>query len=235
MFEFCTGIEDGSIKGRAALLLNMQAVWPDLPESFRKKFGNDFWRYAELKSGGRDQGTIENWLRAIRIFFVERVAPESPILIPKRDQDGVVIVDSAGEPYKEIVQWDPVNIPISKLVAIGARATADKMTPELWSLATDPKATWTQLQTALSVSGGGSVGSGDFEFYLAGPYLFVREGKVEAFVADMSLPHDDDITLSTSVSLRERALRRLAMVLGVKEVGSDPDKALAKVGLRMHR
>lgn len=235
MFEFCTGIEDGAIKGRAAMLINMQAIWTDLPKEFRDKFQNNFWVYASLKSGGRDQGTIENWMRAMRIFFIQRVAPSNPIEVPKRDHVGAVIKDSAGSPIKESVVWDPVHVPISKLVAIAGRANSDKMTPELWSLAADQGATWNQLQIALSSSGAGGAGGGDLEFYLSGPYLFAREGNVDAFVGSLTLPYDDDITLSSSLALRERALRKLMLVLNVREEGEDPDDALARVGMKLYR
>lgn len=234
MFQFCQGIEEGSLKGQAALLINMQSLWDDLPENFRDKWNNDFWYYAKTKTG-RDQGTLENHMRAVRTFMIGKAAPEGPVAVLVRDAKGVPVLDSAGSPTVKYVPWDPTTVPMSKLVAVAGRANAKQMTPKLWSMTADPGATWTQLQIEMSTGGGGGEsGSVDMGFYLAGPYLFVREGQVEAFVADLSLPHDDDVVLTSSDSLRERALRRLCMVLNVKHESETAHEALARAGLKLY-
>lgn len=237
MFSFCTGIEDGSLKGQAALLINMQALWPDLPLKFRESWKNDFWFFAETKTG-KDQDTLKNHMRAVRVFLINKKAPSGPVAVPKRDVTGAPILNKAKEPEMEHVVWDPVTVPTAKLVAIAARAQADQMTPKLWTVAADPGGTWKQMQIALSEAnsgGGGGSGDGfDMSFYLAGPYLFVREGAFEAFVADLSLPYDDDIVLTSPDNLRERALRKLFTLLGVKEESKTAQEALERVGLTIY-
>lgn len=236
MFEFCKGVEDGSLKGQAALLINLQSYWPDLPLKFRKAWNDNFWFFAETKTG-KDQGTLENHMRAVRVFMIGKKAPAGTVAIPVRDATGVPVKDSANAPTMQYVPWDPVNVPISKLVAIAARANADQMTPRLWSIAADPGGTWTQLQMALSeTNSGGGGGSDDFDmnFYLAGSLLFVKEGQVEAYVGDIGLPYDDDVNLTSSDSLRERALRRMFTLLDIKKESDTANEALARMGLTIY-
>lgn len=235
MFQFCQGIEEGSLKGQAALLINMQSLWDDLPLEFRDKWKNDFWYYAKTKTG-RDQDTLKNHMRAVRTFMIGKIAPEGPVAVPVRDETGAPILDKTGSPTLRHIPWDPATVPMSKLVAIAGRANSKQMTSRLWSIAADPGGTWDQIQIELhGGNGSGEGGSADMCFYLAGPYLFVKEGQVEAFVADVSLPHDDDVVLTSSDSLRERAMRRLFIMLNVKQESDTAHEALARVGLKLYQ
>jgi hypothetical protein len=240
MFDWMAGMEEGSLMGQAAMLINLESVWPDLPIQIREKYHNSFHFFAEMRTG-KKWTTLENHMRAVRTFFIDQVGPTDSVPIPRRDQSGAIVLDTADNPTFVRVKWDPTTVPIAKLVAITAKAKAGQMTERLWSVAADSRATWEQMQIALAESansGGNGTGGGggdDFQFYMTGGLLFARQGNTEAFVGDLSLPRDDDdINFRSSDTLRERALRRLVAVLNVKIEGNDAEAALRRTGLQYY-
>lgn len=233
LIAFHRGSEEISLKAQALLLLLVQEVWTERPPEFTKQYNNDFWSYAEEKTG-KARSTLENHLRAIRTFFVDKIGPTSPtIKIPARASNGVAKTDASGAPVFEVVPWNPANIPLAKLVAATARAKADSLTPSQWGMLADDKCSWEQFQ--ISLSGGGGGGGNGIGYVLAGDFLFAKEGNQEAYLGNLSLPHDDpDVLIPDSASLRERALKRLALLLNIKTDETAMREALHRNGLKIY-
>lgn len=230
MLDFMAGVEDSSLKGTAVTLHFVMVYWNSLPYSFRSRFNNSFWVYAKHKTG-KEQSTIDNHIRAVRTFLVDKVQPASrQVKIPKRDENKQIIKRADGNPDCDVKEWNPASIPLAKMVAATSRANNGTMDDNLWSQMADPNCNWTTFQLALQGKGGGG-DDGTMSFWMAGPYLFVREGKQEAFLADTSIPHD--AVEGNAYSLRARGLKRLLVMMGVKmDEMETAEEALARHGLK---
>lgn len=230
MLDFMTGVEDSSLKGTAVTLYFVMAYWNSLPYAFRSRFRNSFWVYAKHKTG-KEQSTIDNHIRAVRTFLVDKVQPSGrQVKIPKRDENKQIVAGEDAWQNGEVREWNPASIPIAKMIAATSRANNGTMDEKLWALMADPDCNWETFQLAIQGKGGGG-DDGSMSFWMAGPYLFAREGKQEAFLADTSIPHD--AVEGNAYSLRARALKRILVMLGVKmDEMETAEEALARHGLK---
>ena len=226
LLKFCIREEEGFVKGQLVVIHYLERSWPEFPEEYRKSFKNDFWSYAEIRTG-KDRGTLQNYLRAVRTFIVDAVGPKHTLKLPERDPKKQPIRNEDGSISTKDTPWNPVAVPISKLIAITARAKAGTMTDKLWTMAQDDGVTWEQLQLELSSSNGGGSGGSDptMKFILEGEILFVTEGSEERLIGTLQgwgkYYGDPD-------SLEARALKRILAVLNV----TTDEEALHKADLR---
>jgi hypothetical protein len=212
MLRFCLREEEGFVKGQIVLLHYLEKAWPTLPEETRKAYKNNFWNYAEIRTN-KDRGTLQNHLRAIRAFFIEGIAPNHSLQLPERDAQKRPVRAEEGGIALKVVPWNPVSVPLSKLVAITAKAKSGKMTDKLWTMAQDDGVTWEQLQLAMTTKGTPGSGSDpNMKFLLEGEFLLVTEGDDEA---QLGVLHGWDQYYDNPDCLHTRALKRLIALLGI--------------------
>lgn len=212
MLQFCLREEEGFVKGQIVLLHYLEQAWPTLPEETRKIYKNNFWNYAEIRTN-KDRGTLQNHLRAIRAFFIEGIAPKHSLQLPERDEQKRPVRSEDGGVALKVVPWNPVSVPLSKLVAITAKAKSGKMTDKLWTMTQDNGVTWEELQLAMSSkSGSGSGSDPNMKFVLAGEFLLVTEGEEESQLGVIS---GWDHYYNDPDCLQTRALKRLIALLGI--------------------
>lgn len=209
LLKFCLKEEDGFAKGQIILLHYIEKCWSELPEETRKIYKDSFWNYAEVRTG-KDRATIANHLRAIRAFFIDGVGPNHSLQLPERDDHKRPVKSEDGGIAIKVVPWNPVTVPISKLVAITAKATSGKMTDKLWTMAQDNGVTWEQLQLEMATKGSG--GDPNMIFIIDGAELIVKEGEDEAHLGSFSVW---DEYYSNQNCLSTRAMRRLISLLGI--------------------
>lgn len=205
------GLEEGMSTVKAVGLAVANRHWSDLPVSFRKQFREDFYSWA-MAHTDKARSTIENHIRAVETFIFSASQPHGKVRIPQRD-DHKRIVYKDKEPQMIEVDWDPLKVPLGKLVLIRAKAEAKVMTEKLWSMAADPGCTWENLNAELATGGSGVGGAGGVIYRFEGPLLTATENGQTVSLGEMFWEE----YYNNPAGLVHRAMNRLMLIMNIPE------------------
>lgn len=209
LLRMAVGVKRGVSIIEAHTLWLFKKNWNELDLDFRKQYGLQFETFALKETGGElSIDTIENYMRAAKVFIEDNYTPGVPIKIPERDERGEPVMGEDNRPIMREVSWDPTRTDISKLVLLTPLARSRDLDnqPKLLALAMDPGATVSQLRMALySPEGDGP--DYNLRFRLEGPLLVVVQNGRSAPIGEFYFNDDDD--------LAQQGINRILRMLNV--------------------
>lgn len=173
---------------RAAGLAIMQDTWEDLPLTKRAEYGYQFRVYAEKRCPTLAWSTIDNHIRAARTFVIEGAKPKTKIEVIMRNQDKTPVLKD-GVVQTEYKEFDPLQVPISKLVLVRSAVDSGKIedNPALWSKVVDDGYTWQEVRSELfSVASKEAKIDPEIRYELLGPVLIAKQHFEEVILIDDS-------------------------------------------------
>ena len=190
--------------------------WDRLPVEFRLRYDMQFEIFASRETGELSLGTIDNYMRAARIFLQEKSDVFGKVEVPERDETGALILEN-GKPKTKLVDWNPAEAGISKLVLVAplAKDGTLKNRPDLLSMVMDSGTTEAQLRAALYGNQGARRSSAlqDIYFTLEGPMIVAHRGNDSVEIAEINVVAYEENDLA------REALERLFSIFKVKTDG----------------
>ncbi|HMN10758.1 MAG TPA: hypothetical protein PKD55_00370 [Bellilinea sp.] len=186
LLRMAVGVKKGVTIIEAHTLWLFKKNWDSLDYEFRSRYDMQFDVFAQRETDGLSIDTIENYMRAARVFLEEGYKPDGPVEVPVRDEEGNLITEN-GRPKMKEVAWDPTQADITKLVLLTSLARTGQLDNErsLLSMAMDSKATVSQMRLALyGAPGADKEPNYDLRFRLEGPMLVVSQNGRSAPVAE---------------------------------------------------
>jgi hypothetical protein len=205
---------------RAAGLAIVQDTWDELPLPLRADFGYQFRVYAEKRCPTLQWSTIDNHIRAARTFILDGAKPAGKVEVILRNQDKTPMLKD-GVVQTEYVEFDPLKVPISKLVLVRNAVESGKIdnNPALWSKVLDDFYTWQEVRSELfSPASKEAKIDPEIKFTLLGPVLIAEQHFQEVVLIDdegikWEVYYDKD---HKDHELVKAALDRLFLLLNVK-------------------
>lgn len=190
-------LSDGFKLSRAASLVLIAEIWDDIPLEERIPYNLQFRLYAEKVCPDLTWTTIQNHMRAAGTFLLQHIAPQVPITIEGKT-----------------VEFNPLEIPISKLVLARSAAESGKIdqNPKLWEIIVDPKQDVAALRRELFSEESKEVGiDPSLIFELVGPFLIAKQDGDETIVCQFDF---EEYFKNNPVA--RAAIDRVMRVLGVQ-------------------
>lgn len=192
---------------RIKTLLMIYEHWDDVPLPDRMQFSNDFFQFAKLYTDGKDVSTIENYLGVARTWLKEGYGKGKQIEILERSPSGDPILEH-GKPVTKMVEFDPLEVDLSKLLIIKRRANTDTMTPELWEMLVDDYYRCEDLRLAHQGLSGNQLPPPDqIKYTIEGPYLCLQQfGEIKPIAELFWKEYETDESVRDSIDTLLRCL-----------------------------
>lgn len=216
---------------RATSLAQIEDVWEQIPIEERKPYNYQFRIYAERVCRSLQYSTIQNHIRAARTFVLNGIGPKDKVEIIVRDENDKPVME-AGRPKTELVEFNPLNVGISKLVLVNSAAKKGQMdaNPKLWSLVADSVIRVEDVRVEL-FSRDSKIAGIDMElrFELAAGFLIAHQNGEEYPIIDGEGFKWDEYydTLHPHHDLVKISINRILSALNVK-----PDEEIIRGMLR---
>lgn len=208
--RLCKGIEEGSRNAQLYILTLIKQHWTELSKDFLKSYNYSFdvlvMRETEILPS-----TFDSYSRTINTFFIEEKGPQTQIEVPVYDEYKNP-VKKEGEVVTRFIDFDPTNIPISKLTLVRPLVEQGKMTPTLWSMVADKEVSGEAIRKELykPVEGNEDTGSDTaLRYTLEGNIIIAHEFGEEAEIAEILWE-----TAESEVGFN--AIRRLLLMCGIR-------------------
>lgn len=171
---------------RAASLAIVQDTWDSLPLYKRAEFGYQFRVYAEKRCPTLQWSTIDNHIRAARTFILNGIGPKTKVEVILRNSDKTPVMKD-GIIQTEYREFDPLQVPIAKLVLVRSAVESGKIddNPSLWSKVIDNDCTWQEVRSELfSPASKQAKIDPEIKFKLIGPVLIAEQHFDEVILID---------------------------------------------------
>lgn len=145
--RLCEQVKLGTQSAQAYALAIIEDNWDDMSMDFRKEYNYQF-AVLVLRETGVQPSTMDNYTRAARVFFLEDHKPLGKVEVTKYDEYKRPVVRD-GTPVKELQDFDPSRVPISKLSLMAPLARQEKMTAVLWNMLADNEVTVDALKKVI--------------------------------------------------------------------------------------
>ncbi len=177
--QFWANMQGLSRMALGTMLAYIKGEWSVLPEEITMQFNHEFNNYAQQVTNGLDPETIQGLMRVAQTFIIDDIGPPQQLWVHARDADGDPIierVDGDMEFVLEEAEWNPYEIPYSKLLII--RSQVMKNGP-----ASVPLEAWRAIATGDSYANIQKIMRTDpvtkkeagFSHYWIGPTMMMRD------------------------------------------------------------
>jgi len=208
VLRFCVGAGNGLSLGTIYTLYIYKTHWDDLPIEFRREYNYQFNMLVVRETPVKPE-TLDNYFRTVKTYIVEGKKPFGTIEVPKRDQYRNLIVED-GEIITEQKEFDPLEIPITKLTLMRSAVENNEMTDKRWSMLVDPDVRTSEIQAELYKRDDPGDPDPSMQYKLMGDVIIAQELGKEVVIGRLDFSQYGDNELVTN------AIKHLLRCLGVK-------------------
>lgn len=208
--RMCRQGSESMSKGVLYILCLFQSFWKELPSSFTQQYSDQFYVFAQHEFGiTTSKATLDNYVRAGQVFLVEGKKPFGSVEVSKRDERNRVVIEE-GEIVTEYRDFDPAEVPISKLVLLAPHVERMNQDTKLWGMMMDSGTTVNEIQSALYHVDKPQLPDPSLKFELAADIIYASEYGISIEIGRI------DFSAYNDGGLEQRAINKLMNCLGIK-------------------